>query len=150
MGQEGLGFWSWASHLTSTNVKILISKMWLNEMMNLKTLCKIKSTKEIILPRQKVMNIFKIYHMEGEHLWRRLNWSQTDWSGITLWRLQVWWRQSGHQYTSEEIQIFTGNTAPSWILSRWYGNYPALCPNFKGRELSWKAKRPLEKLKRDA
>lgn len=47
--------------------------------MNLKTLCKIKSTKEIILPFQKVMNIIKIYHTEEEHTQTRLNCDeQTD------------------------------------------------------------------------
>lgn len=39
--------------------------------MNLKTLCKTKSTKEIVLPSQKI--IIKIYHMEEKHTWMRLD-----------------------------------------------------------------------------
>lgn len=46
--------------------------MWLNEIMNLKTLCKTKSTKETILPSQKIMNI-KIAHTEEKHTWMRCN-----------------------------------------------------------------------------
>lgn len=41
--------------------------------MNLKTLHKTKSTKEIILPSQKIMNIIKTDHMEEKHTRMRLN-----------------------------------------------------------------------------
>ena len=43
----------------------------------------------------------------------------------------------------EEIWIFIGNRVPSKNLSRWYGAYPTVYSNFKGRELNLEKSRDL-------